>query len=246
MQTKRASFPFLRTVSARMIERYIFNFRMRPDELAKKLPVPWLEPQVVNGWCAVSFCILWLDRLTVAPIPPVIPFQTLSSAYRIGVIDTSQSEPEASVYITNRWADNKLIAALAPLVLLDTIPAIDAAHGHTPDDVVHVQMSQRDGRHIFSAQARSSETFESEVFDSLDDFVGFIKGGVSSYAPSTKPGALSKVNLHKEDVQYAPLAATIEFSALHHEWSDTTMEFDSAVRATGSKYVWTYKGLFGS
>ena len=227
-----------------MVERYIFNFKMRPDDLKAKLPAPWLEPQPINGWCAVSFCILWLDRLTVSPIPPLIRFRTLSCAYRIGVIDTSPPTPEPSVYITDRWADNRLVAKLAPLVLLDSIPAIDAAHGHTPHDVSHVQMSQKDGHHIFSAQTKPASEFQSEVFDSMDDFAAFIKGGVSSYAPSTVKGAFSKVDLHKEDVEYRPLEATIEYSNLHEEWNEYSMEFDSAVRATGSKYIWTYRGLY--
>jgi len=244
MQKKHFTIPFFRTIEAKMVERYIFNFRMRPSDLKKKLPVPWLEPQIVNGWCAVSFCILWLDRLTVAPFPPLFRFSTLSSAYRIGVIDNSSATPEPSVYITDRWADNALIARLAPLVLLDTIPAIDAAHGHTPDDIAHVQMSEKNGRHIFSAHAKTATDLNSEVFPSIDDFSAFIKGGVSSYASSNVSGAYSKVDLYKEDVKYSPLDATIEYSALHDEWRDTPMEFDSAVRATGAKYVWTYRGLF--
>jgi len=56
MQKKHFTIPFFRTIEAKMVERYIFNFRMRPSDLKKKLPVPWLEPQIVNGWCAVSFC----------------------------------------------------------------------------------------------------------------------------------------------------------------------------------------------
>lgn len=55
---KVTTFPFFRSVKARMEERYIFNFRLPPDELAKKLPIPWIEPQVVNGCSVVSFCIL--------------------------------------------------------------------------------------------------------------------------------------------------------------------------------------------
>lgn len=55
---KATTFPFFRSVKARMEERYIFNFRLPPDELAKKLPIPWIEPQVVNGCSVVSFCIL--------------------------------------------------------------------------------------------------------------------------------------------------------------------------------------------
>ena len=44
-----------RSVSAQMVERYIFNFRLAPQASAANLPVKWLEPQVINGWSVVSF-----------------------------------------------------------------------------------------------------------------------------------------------------------------------------------------------
>lgn len=67
---------------------------MPPAELAKRRPAPWLEPQVVGGSAAVSFCILWLNRLTVAPLPALVHFTTISRAYRTGVLDTSVDPPE--------------------------------------------------------------------------------------------------------------------------------------------------------
>ena len=242
---KRSTFPFFRSITSRMEERYIFNFRIRPDDLAKKLPVPWLEPQAINGWCAVSYCILWLKRLSVSPIPPLLNFETISSAYRIGVIDTSGSQPEPSVYVTDRWADLPLIPRLAPWIMLDTIPLIKASIGRD-GQTVHTQMSYVDSTLLFAAEAKPAAGlgFQSELFDSVDEFAKFIKDGVSSYAPSIYPDAYSKVDLYKEDVGYEPLEATIEFSELHHTWDDVQMPLDSAVRATGAKYKWTYRGLW--
>ena len=170
---KRTTFPFFRSVTAQMEERYIFNFRIKPEDLQKKLPVPWLEPQVINGWSVVSYCILWLKKLSVTPIPPIIPMETISSAYRIGVVDKSGASPEPSVYITDRWADLPLIARLAPWTLLDTIPLIRAAVGHAGDRT-HVQMSYLNGTHLFSAEVDpASGGLQSEVFDSVDGFAQF-------------------------------------------------------------------------
>lgn len=246
---KVTSFPWFRTVKAQMVERYIFNYRMPPEELRKRLPAPWIEPQVVNGSCAVSFCILWLDRLTLQPIPALLRFSTISCAYRIGVIDRSVEPPEPSVYVTDRWADLPLISVLGPLVLHDTIPAIKAAIGHEQDGDTHVQMSYTDGAALFSASVRPKPDgqMNSQVFASVDDFAAFIKAGVSSYGPSLQPGALTKVDLIKEDVSYEPLDATIEYSELTDEvWRDGGLEFDSAVRAKGARYTWAYRGLWAS
>jgi hypothetical protein len=244
MATKHPSFPLLRTIRSRMRERYIFNFRLRPEALAPKLPVPWLKPQAKDGWSVVSFCILWLERLQLPPIPAIGNFSTISAANRIGVIDESTPKPEPSVYVTDRWADLPIIAKIAPLVILDSIPIIKAAIGHHQGKT-NVQMSYRGGDHLFSADVEASTgPFESEVFSSVDDFAKFIKMGVSSYAPSIYTGKLTKVDLEKEDVAYEPLSATIEYNELNQIWPDTDLQFDSAVRARGAKYEWTYRGLW--
>lgn len=246
VKKKAPSFPFFRSVSARMVERYIFNYRIRPEELRKRLPAPWLAPQVVNGFSAVSFCILWLERLTVAPIPPILRYCTISCAYRIGVLDLSESVPVPAVYVIDRWADLPLIARLAPVLLQDTIPVVKAAIGHDNERGTRVQMSYTDGTALFSAEVRPREELGSSVFATMDDFATFIKEGVASYGPSLESGKLTKVDLVKEEVDYQALDAKVDFSELHEEsWAEAGMELDSAVRAkTGAKYKWTYRGLW--
>jgi len=230
-----------------MVERYIFNFRIRPDELKKRLPAPWLEPQEINGYSVVSFCILWLEKLTLRPIPSIFGFSTISCAYRIGVLDVSGDTPVSSVYVIDRWADLPMASRLGPVVLQDTIPVIKGSIAHNNDKSTRVQMSYTEGSALFEAAVRPREAgFSSSVFDSKDAFAGFIRDGVSSYAPSLHAGKLTKVDLHKEEVDYEPLDATVDFSELNEEsWSDAGMEFDSAVRAkSGARYVWTYRGLW--
>lgn len=247
VKKKEPTVPFFRSVSARMVERYIFNYRIRPEELKKRLPAPWLEPQVVSGYSAVSFCILWLEKLTLSPLPAVLSYSTISCAYRIGVLDCSEPTPTPSVYVIDRWADLPMVARLGPLILQDTIPVIKAAIGHDNDQGTRVQMSYTDGTALFSAAVKPRpEGLGSKVFGSMADFASFIKNGVSSYGPSLEPGKLTKVDLHKEEVDYEALDASVDFSEFHAEsWADAGMELDSAVRArTGARYKWTYRGLW--
>lgn len=232
-----------RSVVAHMRERYIFNFRLRPDALARHLPVKWLEPQVLNGWSAVSFCILKLERITIWPIPALINFSTISCAYRIGVMDLSGDRPEPSVYITDRNADLPIIIRTAPLLFADAIPALKA-RVEKSGSLIKIRLRYMDGQPLFSVEASPVERLRSEVFGSVDDFAAFIKGGVSSYTPSVLPDTLARVDLHKEDVAYQPMDAKVEFSWLDGVWRDAGMEFDSAVFASGATYKWTYRGLW--
>lgn len=232
-----------RTVVARMNERYIFNFRLRPDALARHLPVKWLQPQVINGWCALSFCILKLERITIWPIPPIINFKTTSCAYRVGVMDHSTGKPEPSVYITDRNADLPIIIRTAPLLLADAIPALKP-RVEKSGNTTKIQLRYMDGQPLFSAEISPVQTLQSEVFPTIDRFVDFIKGGVSSYTPSVLPDTLARIDLEKEDTVYQPMQAHVEFSWLDGVWPDTGMEYDSAVFATGAKYKWKYRGLW--
>lgn len=232
-----------RSVVAQMRERYIFNFRLRPDALARHLPVKWLQPQVVNGWSALSFCILKLDRITIWPIPALINFATISCAYRIGVMDLSGHGPEPSVYITDRNADLPIIIRTAPLLFADAIPALKARI-ETVAQHTKIQLRYMDGQPLFSVETSPVERLRSEVFGSVDDFAAFIKGGVSSYTPSVLPDTLARVDLHKEDIAYQPMDAKVEFSWLDGVWRDAGMEYDSAVFASGATYKWTYRGLW--
>jgi len=233
-----------RIVKATLLERFIFNFRLRPEELAKHLPVDWLKPQVFNGWSVASFCILKLNQVTVWPIPRFLGMQTISCAYRCGVIDTSAAPQGPAVYVTDRNTDLSIIARLGPWLLADSFPMIrptitDNGDSHS------IRITYLDREELFSAEAkkRPSGQFVSEVFPSLADFSAFIHGGIVSYAPSIYGDALTKIDLVKEDPAYEPLDAEVDFSKLDGLWADADLEFDSAVRAHSGEYTWNYRGL---
>jgi hypothetical protein len=234
-----------RTVSARLIERFIFNFRLRPDALAQHLPVSYLAPQVFNGWSVVSFCVLKLDRMILSPLPSWLGFPTTSCAYRCGVIDTSGDDSQPSVYITDRNTDLPIISRLGPWVFADTIHTVRPGIEQT-GDTFRITVEYLDRQPLFTAEATPAADpshLGSEVFESIDAFAAFIHGGVSSYTPSIYGDALAKVDLHKEDPTYEPLRASIDVNSLDGVWQDAGIIFDSAVRATGGTYVWTYRGL---
>ncbi|MGH9202632.1 MAG: hypothetical protein ACRD2A_15515, partial [Vicinamibacterales bacterium] len=154
-----------RTVVAQMRERFIFNFRLRPDALARHLPVRWLAPQIINGWSTVSFCILKLDRITIWPIPSIFNFSTISCAYRVGVLDLSGDEPEPSVYITDRNADLPIIIRTAPLLFADAIPALKSRMS-SASGITTIELRYMDGQPLFSVQLSAAPALRSDVFTS--------------------------------------------------------------------------------
>jgi len=151
-----------RTVTAWLKERYIFNFRLRPDALGGHLPVRWLEPESINGWSLASFCVLSLEHLAVWPTPSLLsPFRTISCAYRCGIVDKSSGTATPSVYILDRNTDLPLIARLGPFLFLDTLPMVRIAIEHTGTGAeirVRALDRERISRPMFTISIRSTDS----------------------------------------------------------------------------------------
>jgi hypothetical protein len=239
MKIKKPLIPW--SIKAQLHERYIFNFIIKPQTLAEKLPVKWLKPQIINGHSVVSFCILDINKLTIVPIPNIFNYETISCAYRIGVLDASLNEATPSVYITDRNADLPVITKLSPFLLADAIPYVKASIAHE-GELVRIQCNYADGQSLFSAEAKPGQ-LKSKMFNSVDEFKAFIKNGVSSYTPSIYPENMARVDLHKTDTVYEAMEGAVEYSWLDGVWKDTGLELDCIIRAKGGEYKWTYKGL---
>lgn len=230
----------LSTIHSRLDERYLFNFRVAPEILASRIPVSWLKPRIVNGWGVVSFCILKLERVRLGPMPAPLGVSTTSCAYRCGVIDVSGASPEPSVYIAGRSTDLPLGNILGP-ALLGKMQKVRTDISRAQDHV-DVRASYTDGKSLFSAKARPlKKELDSELFGSPRELIDFIKGGASSYSPSSRAGHYSRVDL-EEDSTYEVIDAEIDYSGIDAAWQDAELAFDSAIRATGGRYDLTYLG----
>jgi hypothetical protein len=236
------AFSHAQTVTANMEERFIFNFRIKPEILAKHLPSDLLKPQIVNGYSIVSFCVLKLNNIVVKPIPSFLGYNSTSCAYRIGVIDKSEKTESNSVYIVERYTDRGIISTLAPKILSDNIPIADTKISEK-NGYIYVTTTDENGKIYFSAKVKKTNALNSKLFADPEDFKSFIKQGVSSYTPSSKPNMVSRVDLVKKDNDYTPLNAEIISQNFSSYWEDADLEFDSALHTTGGKYTWTNKGL---
>lgn len=171
-------------------------------------------------------------------------YKTISCAYRCGVLDMSSGAPEPAVYVTDRNTDLSIIARIAPFLLADTIPMV-RPRVEDGEGSYSIAVNYLDQQRLFDGKARVSPALRSEVFGSIEEFKQFVHNGVRSFAPSIFGDMLTVLDLHKEDPVYQPLEGEVDHSALDGIWSETKLAFDSAVRATGGKYVWVYRGLRG-
>jgi hypothetical protein len=230
------------SVYGQLVDRYLFNFRVSPDALQSRLPVGWLKPRLVNGYGVVSFCMLRLRGVTLWPLPTSMGIDSISCAYRCAVSDASDMRPEPSVYILGRSTNIPVVSKLGTALFSGDMQLIRTSIKDGPARV-DVSASHVDGRRLFAASiARGPKGLDSQLFSSLDEFVAFIKGGLSSYSPSTRAGRYSRVDLTEDSNQYMPVDATVAYSELDDVWKDAGLVFDSAFHATGGLYRLKYLG----
>lgn len=226
-------------IRATLVERFIFNFRFPAKSLAKRLP-KWLSPQIIDGSCVASFCILDLDRVTFGLVPDAIGVRNKNCAHRFGVIDQASGAP--AVYVAERNTDSRLGSFITSLGFPGQHSHVDARIDRRSDHV-DIRVSS-DGSPIFSARVRARPDFDSGIFRSQQVFAEFMASGVRSYCPSKNRDVLNIVDLEKDEPIYTPLSVDEVDDDFLRNWSDSSDELliDSAARTAGGRYVWTYVG----
>ena len=232
------------SVYGQLVDRYLFNFRVEPDALQDRLPVKWLKPRLVNGYGVVSFCLLRLKGVTLWPLPTFTGINSTSCAYRCAVTDASSIQPEPSVYILGRSTNIPIVSKLGTALFSGNMQLIQTSIEETISHV-DVRASHMNGQELFAAKINKAKDLErpnSTLFSSIEEFVAFIKGGLSSYTPSIQAGRYSRVDLAEDSNQYRSIDATIFHSQLDDVWKDAGLAFDSAFHATGGLYRLKYLG----
>lgn len=235
---------FPRKVCGKLMDRYLFNFRVSPEALQSKLPaIEWLKPRLINGYGVVSFCFLNLEDVTIWPLPSRLGVNSTSCAYRCGAVDNSNGLAEPSVYVFGRYTNLPLISRLGTILFSGPMRLIHSSI-RDGESSTEIQIRYPNGKPLFNAYARPVQTsgLKSRLFDTTEDFVSFIKGGMSSYTPSNNAHQYSRVDLVEDSNYYEPVRARVDYNLLDYTWPDTKSIFDSAFHATGGRYVLSYLG----
>jgi hypothetical protein len=229
-------------VRAWLAERFIFNFRMPLDALAEYLPAPWLSPQPVRGSGVASFCLLDLQHIMAAPLPPVVGLHSLNCAPRYAVLDHSGGAATPAVFVTERQTSSAFGAWFTGLGFSSRHPYAPASITHR-DPEVDLDVHRPGHKFRLHATVRPAPDAPSELFASAQDFAAFIAQGVTSYGPSRHRNKLTRVDLHKDDRGYEALDVLSLQSPLVDKWRAAGGVLDSAYCTRGGHYEWTYFGL---
>jgi hypothetical protein len=166
-----------------------------------------------------------------------------SCAYRAAITDGSGTRDEPSVYIFRRYSNLRLVSRLGTTLFAGPMPLIHSSINHK-GSFTEVRTSYNDGEPLFSAdvEAAGASNPRSRLFDTTGEFVSFIKGGMSSYAPSIRDHQYSRVDLVEDSNFYEPVRSTIRYNLLGEIWPEGNLTFDSSYHATGGRYILRYLG----
>lgn len=223
-----------RVVRAEVVRRYVFNFRLRPEDAAAMLPVRWLEPALVDGSAIFSFCPYVLHRLTVGRVPAWLGLRAVCAAYRLAVVEHTAAGPRPAVWVPGRSASSKLVTWGARWWLHTPRFEHITARRREP---IRVHEYARAGstpfRAVLGPRDRSS-TRASRAFTDDRDFGCFMSSGTSSLAPSRREGELVRIDLDAQGTRWEQLPVVDAVDDL----VPSSATFESAFVGHGGSYTW--------
>lgn len=229
---------FLPDIHARVRLRFVANLKIEPDELRRRLPVPWLEPQQINGAAVCSICFLALAQVTFGPMPKARGLSSENCAVRWGVVDKRSGAP--AVWVEDRFTNSRFASLvtragfpgfhpLAEILIKDTNAGIDVAINGPSDGLK------------FAASARSGFERPTTLFDTTKDFASFMAGGVRSFAPGADGVSINVVDLHKDEGAFSQVCVTRSSECRLSGGRILSIgQLDSAFITTNARYTWRF------
>lgn len=227
--------PLVNSISALVRERIVVNFAVEPSLLAAALPCEWLAPQEVHGKSVVSFCVLWLDRLTPSGWPSGLIARQISCAVRFGVINRTTGRP--GVYVVDRCTDSALASFATRLWFPGFHPFVKISESKEPSPR-RIDVERAGLPYVsFSLGAAHGSC---GVFGSAKAFARFMSEGDRSYTLAPRPDVLNVVDLVKEETEFVPYEVCLIDAQGLPRPIHLPCTVDSAFRAADARYEWRF------
>ncbi|HEY8218260.1 MAG TPA: DUF2071 domain-containing protein [Acidimicrobiia bacterium] len=227
-----------RLVRAEVVTRYVFNFRMSPAEAAAMLPVPWLEPAIVDGSAILSFCPYVLRRLTVGRLPAWLGLDSICAAYRLAVVEDTPDGPRPAVWVPGRSSSSAIVAwGARRWIHTPRFDRISEPRSRRPGVLEYVRPGAAPFRAVLGSEEHSPGC-GSHAFAGEREFGCFMDAGTSSLAPGRRAGELVRIDLDLRGTRWAALPVVEVVDELVPEGA----AFESAFVGRGGTYTWWLAG----
>ncbi|HTX00503.1 MAG TPA: DUF2071 domain-containing protein [Acidimicrobiales bacterium] len=194
----------VQVVESLIERRLLVNYRIDPDRVAPLLP-PGLRPQLQRGFAVGGMCLLRLSRLRVPALPRGLGLRSENAAHRFAVEWDDDAGTQVGVYVPRRDTGSALARRAGGLLF----PGRYEPARFTVDErlgSVAVEVASTDGRVRLGVRATEADELGGELFDSLDEALGFFRRGSLGLSPSRRAGYLDRVRLESLHWEGRPMA----------------------------------------
>lgn len=229
--------PTLRGVIDR---RMLVNFRVRPDVVARLLPLPF-RPKLVRGWAMAGICLIRLKDVRPRGLPAALGLSSENAAHRIAVEWNDGAAAREGVFIPRRDTSSKWQAFVAGRVFAGVHHQANFDVRETAD-LFSLEMRSLDGSGSVKLKAqRASSLNSTSIFTSLAEASEFFARGSVGYSATTKAGCWDGLELHTTNWNVEPLAVSEVRSSFFDDaakFPARSIEFDCALLMRGIEHEW--------
>ena len=233
-------FSHLRGVITR---RLLINYRVDPRVAAAIIPPPF-RPQLVDGHAIAGICLIRLERLRPAGLPPVVGLSSENAAHRFAVEwEDADGRTRAGVYIARRDTSSRLSTWVGGRLFPGVHHHARFRASESRDRRLRLDLRSHDGQADVAL-----ETFEADflpktsVFPSIEAASRFFEQGSCGYSPAAAHGGtFDGLELRTHAWSVRPAAVWSIRSAYFsdaHRFPPGSAELDCALIMRGVQHEW--------
>ncbi len=218
------------TVVSTIERRLLVNYRIAPGHVAPLLPAPF-RPQLVRGHAVGGVCFIRLAQIRTPKIPKALGITTENVAHRFAVEWDDSDGTHAGVYIPRRDTDSWITLAAGGRFFPGS-HHLARFRVHEPGDEVRIKMESHDGRVKLGVDAVPTDRFQSKLFTSFDEVVGFFRDAALGFSTKFGGDCLEGVRLDSASWSAHPMKVERMTSSLFEDtalFPAGTCSLDSAL-----------------
>lgn len=197
------------TLSGTIARRLLVNFRADPGVVQALLPAPF-RPQLHNGHAIIGVCLIRLERVRPAGMPPALGLSSENAAHRFAVSwDDEHGEPQNGVYIPRRDTDSRLSALCGGRLFpgQQHLAHFDVAFNEEASELDFSMRSRDESIAVRLRGAVSDKWPASSCFADVGEASAFFQGGARGFSPRTRSSGVDGMQLRTDVWRVEPFEA---------------------------------------
>jgi len=198
--------------------RFLLNFRVDPDVIARLLPSPF-EPKLHNGVGIAGVCLIRLEGIRPKGSPLSLGIDSENAAHRFAVEWDDDGRTQSGVYVPRRDTDSWL-THLAGGRIFPGVNHRARFNVHEEGNAVDFSMKSADGEVTINFRGRSAaELPPDSVFQSLDKASKFFEEGAIGYSAKASSSQYDGMMLRTDRWQVTPFEVDQIYSSFFADTS---------------------------